>query len=1266
MTSQQIAAQVGAFQQQSAMQMQYAGMLSQYSGGQMGGFDPGQMTGSAMNTAAAIGKPVAMGGLALAGMDPIGLGLRAGMVGMRAGGLALGVGAGAATGGAALVGLGAAQYAGTQMFRGAQQQQVLGAQLNSTFHFANQYGGRGFNSGELRDIGQMMRQMSGQRGPGGEFATMDELGRLAANMGRMGMAQGVRNAKDFRDKFQQMMRTVKEVATQLSTSLEEAQKTMASMRGSGIFGAAKQGAAAKQMRLGVVAGGRTMEEMSQAASIGSQIVRAGGGRGDAGARAMMKAVTNIGAALKSGVLTEEDIYNQTGQYGAAGVQAMAASNLQQDMSFLKGNKGRYLLAGLAGKDGRLDQASLRRFMRGDMSTGEVQQRGQLNLSKVGRANFIRYEGALRGEVTAALGGMGGAMAMRGWLEQRGMKLGQMDDRNMLMYQRQMGVDRETADNQIRMLKNMPRILEQQGQSMEEDAFMRKVEQSERYKGIQGIKRKLEDARKNINDKLQQVGADFYSEGTNLVEGFINRITGRYVATIDRDLTKTVHDVMRGGTAGREAAATRLGITSKGHAGLGLVNTNLARTGQEAIFGGQVGGGAEYAKRFLNLNAENYKAAGWDISTSGDTRAEMGRMNPALARMGVRANVKTNLQERLDRVGRIVEAASRTDEGAAAAGGRMKATLRRLATHGGSGTGEAALNNFGSQLQDLALEGDPEAAAIYERYASASSEERATIMGSMMEGAGLPRPKIVEPEKLGVFESGKFRTIADRHRAIGQYALKSVGETGQDTAVTNAAAKGAGRFGGMMGPLQGLATLGAVVGGVSQLVQNVGEKGPIRNLRAVNQAYGRLVDSEDGRKMAEMVLSQDESTRDAAMQQIAQQQAELRRGRPLEELTDEEMAQYQHQRSLAASGELSGAMQRAGDKGLSEEDLEALAKRNHMSVEELRERAASISGSVRQKQREAVAQYGERAGTIARDTMRTYRDLGAVEGSTLSRAFRAGLTKVGANMSAETRTSLGLKEGDKRSLGELAMESLIAADAKRAGMTGAASSAESTAALEREAMAHQEDFEKRYAAMDAATRVEFQKHLRSAGRDEVADRLASTDATKARLEKGFKKDIDAKTGKATGAFTKKSFYDTAGRELGFKAGEIATKGLEGEAMETEMYRQLTGGMKLEGVDTAGLKKLISQLDKARVSGNKEEAAEAVKGIQDMQVTEKRDRATQEAAATASDPNYRALMDIKGLLGKNLNVNVVNMPSEGLGGETPAGYGTGVGTRSPSSG
>jgi hypothetical protein len=78
-------------------------------------------------------------------------------------------------------------------------------------------------------------------------------------------------------------------------------------------------------------------------------------------------------------------------------------------------------------------------------------------------------------------------------------------------------------------------------------------------------------------------------------------------------------------------------------------------------------------------------------------------------------------------------------------------------------------------------------------------------------------------------------------------------------------------------------------------------------------------------------------------------------------------------------------------------------------------------------------------------------------------------------------------------------------------------------------------------------------------------------------------------------------------------------------------------------------MLGELERARAGGDTTRSAEILKSIEATGIGAAREQATQEADAKANDPSYRALMDIKGLLGKPLAVVVNNMPKEGLGPE-----------------
>ena len=612
LTSAEIAQMSSVFQQQSMMNMQQSSLISQFAGGnaRMGSEN---LVGSTLNKGVGMAMPIAGAGLMLAGMDPVSLGMKAAW-GARGMGLMGAGAAGLGVAGAAAIPMMGAQYIGNQMMTGIQEQQQFAGQMRGAYQFSNQFGGRGFTGGQLASIGQSMQQQTMSRGPGGEFTTMDEMGRLASNMGRMGMAQGVRNAKDFGDKFQEMMKAVQEIAKQFSTSLEQAQQVMSSMRGSGVFGAGKQMAMAGAARRAATGGGLAMEEVTAMSGIGSNISRAIGGRGAAGASAGMQSIGIVGAALQAGVMSEEDIYNATGQTGAAGRQQMAATMLQGDAEFFRGAQGRRVLAAMAGKNGTLDPNAVRELQMGGVGTGRTMQMAYGHLGQVGKAGFIRNEGRLRGEALAAFGGLGKATVMKGWLEQRGFDLNGMDDRSMLAFQRFGHMDRDQAEDMLKMVQGLDRIKDQQSDAVVRDNVTRDVELQRKNQGLSGVKRKFEDARAKVQGTLREVGAAWSEQMTSWVEKQINTITGDYV----RQVTD-VSSVVREAREGNHAALSILGrkTSSKGWAG----NDTQLRD-MERFMGGSAAGGADWAKQ----NSETLSKAGFHLDMSGKSGSVTEQMS----------------------------------------------------------------------------------------------------------------------------------------------------------------------------------------------------------------------------------------------------------------------------------------------------------------------------------------------------------------------------------------------------------------------------------------------------------------------------------------------------------------------------------------------------------------------------------------------------------------------------------------------------------------
>jgi hypothetical protein len=497
MDSFQIAQLNSGFTGMYAGMRQYASQLGPGYGAQQSPMMAEGAMGMVANRAQAVGAPLFQGAMGMLGLDPVSLGLRGAMGAFGSGAGVLGAGAaGLGVAAASAIPMAAMGYAGSQVYAGMGQQQALNQTLRQNFSFQRP-GGQGFDSAQMAQIGGTMREMTHQFGPGGEVMGFRELTTLAGKMGQMGMAQGVRDVQEFGRKFKEMVSTLKTMAHDLGTTLEGALEFANAAKGSGVFGmrgAARFGA---DVRATAAAGGLALSEVTGAANIGAQISRSVGGLGRQGAGAGMRTIGQIGTAQQLGIISDEDIYNATGLSGAEGRQAYATSQMERTASFLRGGRGRRLLASVAGRDGSLNEDAVMQLMSGGMTIGETMRRDQQNLSRVGRANFIRNEGRLRGAAMERFGGFLPALQLQEWAQGKGIDINEMDDRSMLFAQRQLGMGRDEMDVAVRMVNNMPRIMQEMRQRGADDRYSRQVSEQQGLRGIEGVKRRFEQAREKI-------------------------------------------------------------------------------------------------------------------------------------------------------------------------------------------------------------------------------------------------------------------------------------------------------------------------------------------------------------------------------------------------------------------------------------------------------------------------------------------------------------------------------------------------------------------------------------------------------------------------------------------------------------------------------------------------------------------------------------------------------------------------------------------------
>ena len=695
------------------------GMNAGLTANMVAGMSPGGIAGSLMSRGSAIGAPIASSAAGMLGLDPMSIGLSAGKFMWNRGAGVLGAGAVGmgAMAGAGLIGAGV-QYVGGQMMQGAQQQLGLNQNLARNFNFQNSQGGMGFTSNQGYQIGDALRSMTGVQGAGGEVATFGELSKLASNMGRMGMGQNVRTVADFKEKFKQMVDTLKTVAHDMGTSLEEAQKMMVSMKNSGIFNKGDQLRMSGGMRLGAMAGGLATSEMSGMANIGSQISRSIGGLGRAGAFAGMKTIEQIGIAGKIGAISEEDIYNATGQTGAEGRQALATAQLQQSASFMQSGRGRRFLASIAGKNGTLNENSVAEWMAGgDMTTGRTMQMAHENLSGVGRANFIRNEGRLRGAALEKFGGIAQSMVYKQWLSSRGYTPDDMDDRSMLAFQRFSGMGRDEADLAIKQVNAMPELMHEMQMSERGLKYSDMQAQRRNKTGIEGMKRKWKGIKEQVQDEFQTAGAHLMESGEEMLEEWFNEMSGIYVKNTTEGLDEIIKQERSSlGGAGHEATMRQMfGIGQKGGAGgyMGLA-----------------------------------PGTGGDIRKSLQTdQAKAKNLGLTLAAAGGIADLDT-----------VKFAENNRD-------------LVKFMAATSLGNPADMVSSFGKQLEEAA-KGDPKAAAVLEKFKSKSEADKVRMVQQLQRSAGVVKEGqlltslIKEGKGIDYADVGRYRSKGQAEEAIG--------------------------------------------------------------------------------------------------------------------------------------------------------------------------------------------------------------------------------------------------------------------------------------------------------------------------------------------------------------------------------------------------------------------------------------------------------------------------------------------------------------------
>lgn len=814
LSSIEIAQMNGAFQGMAYNSMAYSNMIGQgpiYGGGMQGGTRSDAIAGNAMNRAAAIGAPVAMGAMGVMGLDPMSLGARAGLGAYGAGlgfGGSMAVGAGAML--PAMVGMEAVRYAGNQMYEGAQQQLGLNNTLRQSFGFRNQQGGQGFTRNDMGQIGGVIREMSHQFGPGGEIAGFGELSQLAGKMGQMGFATGIRDVQEFSKRFKEMVSTLKTMAKDLGTTLEGAMEFAQAAKGSGVFGMRGAASFASMVKQGAASGTLAVSELTGAASVGAQVSRSIGGLGVHGMMGGMRSMMQVGTAVDMGVLTENDIYNVTGQTGAEGRQAYVQNGLSKAGRWLSGGRGRRLLASLASEDGQLDSGAVQKLLSGGMNIQQTIAEGGRMKRDVGRANFIYNEGRLRGAALGELGMYAPAMQMMEWMGGKGITVDQLDPRSMLGMQRQLGWGRDEVEQAVKMVQNMPQLLQKQAMDKENTDYLTRFSADRKTKGIEGMKTRFDQAKEHVNSRLQETGQRVLNDASEMVDRFIGELSDQYIAVSTDTLDGAVRSFSATGSGDSHAMQRLFG---KGFAGVQGFHSNNGRTLDDLTRGGT--SSLLSASRVFRgqSDASKFRVAGYDIE--GDAQRLLDVHAGANSTSGADFLSENDaIQGAVNKAKRFHEGANVTNEEYLGIGRKFSGAVKDLYLGSDISTmrGEDRAKAFSNRLLSRS------SIDLRKEYDKIPESQKATFINSLEVAADIPMSARLSnmsglPDMKGFDQN--FATEGQRNEAYGNALLNKTSWTqGRGGRALQDAALGAGTgalIGSTVGPVGTVA--GAVVGGV---------------------------------------------------------------------------------------------------------------------------------------------------------------------------------------------------------------------------------------------------------------------------------------------------------------------------------------------------------------------------------------------------------------------------------------------------------------------
>jgi hypothetical protein len=424
----------------------------------------------------------------------------------------------AALGGAAS---GAQQYAQTQNV----MDKAFGTRLGMGGAF-----GYGVSRQDALGLTESMRQLAAVP----EMMTsMSELQQVLGKVSTMGIMQGMRDAKAFKQKFSELTGALRDMSKSLGTTLEETLPFLQSATRQGfldvgqITSSVKRGAA-----MGSVGGGMARERMFQIQETGADIVRSLGGDSRLGSTGAQNMVGSLNMALSMGIITADDLMRTTGKTGEEGIEVLSKRYLAANANFMQNN--RFFAAALAERDGqgmftgKINETMLDRLQRGDISGAELMRAGQRSLSELTSEQALSFvnsmERGMGAEMGALAGPSGSARMITAVLEANGAKSKEAQRR---LVQQMMNINQAEADMMLQIIERAGEVRERREQEVQQAMQRdRSAAYFKEHMTVKGLMHHLSTgARAIFVDPFMSSGAGYATRASNRFDELQARFIG---------------------------------------------------------------------------------------------------------------------------------------------------------------------------------------------------------------------------------------------------------------------------------------------------------------------------------------------------------------------------------------------------------------------------------------------------------------------------------------------------------------------------------------------------------------------------------------------------------------------------------------------------------------------------------------------------------------------------------------------------------------------